>query len=233
MIQNILKRTLGADDRPHTDQIGQLCGGHPQAIEIAVKPLAGKAGASLARRVTELEENPKLLLTAEEYGKRGAAGNGSVAASFDLSYTQQSDDARLALRRMALAPIPVLDDAAVAALTGFPRAQAAVLLEELANPVLIRTEDGAGGRYQLHDLIRHYGRSLVERDDPAESEAAVTRLLAYYLDGAAQAWGRRTPTTTSHERSNEWARTVRRRSTSRKPPSSTELLGTSSVRSKS
>jgi hypothetical protein len=33
MIQNILKRTLGADDRPHTDQIGQLCGGHPQAIE--------------------------------------------------------------------------------------------------------------------------------------------------------------------------------------------------------
>lgn len=187
MVQNILKRTLGADDRPHVDQIARLCGGHPQAIEIAVTPLAGKAGAPLARRVTELEENPKLLLAVEEYRKRGAAGNASVAASFDLSYTQQSEDARLALRRMALAPVPVLDAAAAAALTSVPRAQAADLLEELAKPALIRAIDGAGGRYQLHDLIRGYGRSLAERDDPAESKAAVSRLLAYYLGGATQA----------------------------------------------
>jgi tetratricopeptide (TPR) repeat protein len=189
LVQNILKRTPGVNEGPIIDRIAELCGGHPQAIEIAVTPLAGKAGASLASRVAELEENPKLLLAVEEYRKKGTVGNGSVAASFDLSYTQLSDGARLALRRMALAPVPVLDTIALGALVGLPCAQAAVLLDELANQVLIQAADGAGGRYQLHDLIRQYGRSLAERDVPAESEAAVGRLLAYYLDGAAEADG--------------------------------------------
>lgn len=202
LVQNILKRAPGVNEGPHIGRIVDLCGGHPQAIEIAVKPLAGKPGASLARRVAELEENPRLLLAVEEYQKKGAAGNGNVAASFDLSYTQLSDGARLALRRMALAPVPVLDAVAVGVLVGLPCAQAAVLLEELANQVLIQATDGVGSCYQLHDLIRHYGRSLAERDVPAESEAAVSRLLAYYLDGAAQADSllTRQPTPTAIER---------------------------------
>jgi tetratricopeptide (TPR) repeat protein len=187
MVQNILKRPLGEGERRHVDQIARLSGGHPQAVEIAVRELARKDEAALGRRVAELEQNPKLLLGVEEYRKRGPVGNASVAAAFDLSYTQQSSDARLTLRRMATAPVPVLDAAAVAALTGFPRARAAVLLEELAKPALIQAVDAAPGRYQLHDLIRHYGRSLAERDNPAESRAAVGRLMAYYLDGAAQA----------------------------------------------
>jgi tetratricopeptide (TPR) repeat protein len=59
-------------------------------------------------------------------------------------------------------------------------------LRELAEESLM-VEDEAGERYAMHDLIRRYAQSLAERDDPAESETAVGRLLAYYCDAAAQA----------------------------------------------
>src|SRR5262249_58178660 len=45
----------------------------------------------------------------------------------------------------------------------------------------------APGRYRLHDLLREHARALAAADDPAECDAAVTRLLDYYLHTALTA----------------------------------------------
>ena len=60
------------------------------------------------------------------------------------------------------------------------------ILNDLVSESLI-AEAAVGERYQMHDLIRHYARSLAERDDPLKNKAAINRLLAYYCDAAAQA----------------------------------------------
>jgi tetratricopeptide (TPR) repeat protein len=43
------------------------------------------------------------------------------------------------------------------------------------------------GRYELHDLLREYARTLAAADSPAESDEAVDRLLDYYLHTALAA----------------------------------------------
>src|SRR5919197_153649 len=48
-------------------------------------------------------------------------------------------------------------------------------------------ESAAPGRYRFHDLVRLYARSCAERDEqpPAERDAALSRLLDFYLATAA------------------------------------------------
>jgi len=53
------------------------------------------------------------------------------------------------------------------------------LLGELYDHHLLT--EPARGRYLLHDLLREHARALVTADDPAERDAAVGRLLDYYL----------------------------------------------------
>ncbi|MFC5147838.1 tetratricopeptide repeat protein, partial [Streptomyces aureoversilis] len=51
-------------------------------------------------------------------------------------------------------------------------------------------ESAAPGRYRYHDLVRLYARACAERDEqpPAEREAALSRLLDFYLATAARAY---------------------------------------------
>jgi tetratricopeptide (TPR) repeat protein len=53
------------------------------------------------------------------------------------------------------------------------------LLDELYDHHLLT--EPARGRYLLHDLLREHARALVTADDPADTDAAVGRLLDYYL----------------------------------------------------
>ena len=53
------------------------------------------------------------------------------------------------------------------------------MLDELYDHHLLTKQ--ASGRYLLHDLLREHARALVTADDPAERDAAVGRLLDYYL----------------------------------------------------
>ncbi|RLU94564.1 hypothetical protein CTZ27_17735 [Streptomyces griseocarneus] len=62
------------------------------------------------------------------------------------------------------------------------------MLESLVDTSLL--ESAAPGRYRFHDLVRLYARACAERDEqpPAEREAAMSRLLDFYLATAARAY---------------------------------------------
>ena len=179
LIKNITSRPLKERDQQAIEGIAKLCGYHPLAITLAVGPLARKSFISFADRLAQLSGTTNRLLKIDEYASKESGG---VARSFDLSYTQLPDGRRLVLRRLGLAPVPVINIEAATALVNLPIDVVAADLDRLEAEALI--EEGADG-YRLHDLIRHYARSLAANDDAAENEAAVNRLLAYYLGAAA------------------------------------------------
>src|SRR5262249_49865029 len=85
---------------------------------------------------------------------------------------------------LGLHPGTDIDAYAAAALDGTSLAAARRGLEALYDQHLIT--EPARGRYRLHDLIREHARTLAAAD-PAESDAAATRLLDYYLHTARAA----------------------------------------------
>ena len=121
------------------------------------------------------------------------AENLSVAATFDLSYQNLTAAQQRLFRRLGLIPGPSLDGYAAAALDGSSLDVARRLLNELYDQHLLT--EPVPGRYRLHDLLREYARALAA-GDTAESDAAVGRLLDYYLHTALAA-GRHIPTYTA------------------------------------
>jgi tetratricopeptide (TPR) repeat protein len=178
LIKKITGRTLKKGDQQAIEGIAELCGCHPLAIKIAVIELARKSYISFADRLAQLSKTANRLLAIDEYTEE----SGGVARSFDLSYAQLPDGCRLALRRLGLAPVPIVNVEAATALVSLPLDVVAANLDRLEAEALIA--EGADG-YRLHDLIRRYARSLATHDGAAENEAAVNRLLAYYRGAAA------------------------------------------------
>jgi tetratricopeptide (TPR) repeat protein len=178
-----LRALLPDSADPAIERIVELCDYLPLAIELAVTRLARKPGILFADRLAQLEAAPNLLLEIDEDAGRRRDG---VVRSFELSYGQLPDMSKRVLRLLALAPIPTISISAAAVLTDFPVDLVRATLRELDGEALV-SEVEHGGSYRMHDLIRRYGQNLASRDDPAENEAAVSRLLAYYWDAAAQA----------------------------------------------
>ena len=186
MIGNILDRPLGDGGQEAAKALARLCDGNPLAIKLAVSALAGKNDASLEGRLAELESSANRLLVIDEYANTKGRG---VAWSFGLSYQQLTGDARLALRRLALAPFPIVSVKAATALVGQSRDVVLMSLRELAAEALLDEVSRDRAVYEMHDLTREYARILVGHDDGQENEAAVSRLLAYYWTAAEFADG--------------------------------------------
>jgi tetratricopeptide (TPR) repeat protein len=155
-----------------------LCGYLPLAIGMIASQLrhhpawtAGQLAAELAAAKDRLE-----LMHAEDV---------SVAAAFDLSYHELTAGPQRLFRRLGLVPGPSIDGYAAAALAGTGLGQARRHLSELYDQHLIG--EPAPGRYQLHDLLREHARALAATDDPADTGAAVDRLLDYYAHTALAA----------------------------------------------
>jgi tetratricopeptide (TPR) repeat protein/transcriptional regulator with XRE-family HTH domain len=161
---------LGSEAGPG-GQLTRLCGYLPLAIGMIASQLrhhpawtAGELAAELAAAKDRLE-----LMHAEDV---------SVAAAFDLSYHELTAGPQRLFRRLGLMPGPSIDNYAAAALEGTSLGQGRRHLGELYDQHLIG--EPAPGRYQLHDLLREHARILAAADDPAETGAAVERLLDYY-----------------------------------------------------
>jgi tetratricopeptide (TPR) repeat protein/transcriptional regulator with XRE-family HTH domain len=160
-------------------EITRLCGYLPLAIGLVASQLrhhpaqtAESVAASLAAATDRLE-----LMRAE---------NLSVAAAFDLSYTDLTDGQQRLFRRLGLIPGPTFDAYAAAALDGTTPGKARRQLDELYDQHLIT--EPAPGRYQLHDLLREHARIMAAgAAAAADSEAATGRLLDYYLHTALAA----------------------------------------------
>src|SRR5580658_7368497 len=166
---------------PEVAEIIRLCGYLPLAIGMLARQLhhhpvwtAADLAADLAATRDRLQ-----LLHAEDL---------SVAAAFDLSYTDLTAAQQRLFRRLGLHPGSDIDAYAAAALDGTDLTAARRGLEALYDHYLIA--EPTRGRYRLHDLIREHARALAATDDPSEQEAATSRVLDYYLRTAAIAEAR-------------------------------------------
>jgi tetratricopeptide (TPR) repeat protein len=151
----------GPHDAESATRIRELCGGLPLALRIA--------GSALGPR------SPRRL--AADLGAYGPVE--PVERVLWLRYTDQSDQARRLLRRLALAGRASLGAAAAASLLATDQTEATRHLDALTRAGLI--DHVRGSRYRLHDLVRAFAQArLLDEEEPAERTAAQERLIVNY-----------------------------------------------------
>ncbi|MER6994375.1 tetratricopeptide repeat protein [Streptomyces sp. NPDC000410] len=164
----------GPYDSQSTDAVRELCGGLPLALRIAGSSLGARTAQGLA----------------EELGAYGPVE--PVERALWLRYTDQPEQARRLLRRLALAGRASLGAAAAAALLETDEAEGQRLLSQLAQAGLLdhvrggpaAPQGGGGGaRYRLHDVVRDFAHArLLDEEEPQERTAAQERLIIAYAE---------------------------------------------------
>ncbi|MDQ0941124.1 tetratricopeptide repeat protein [Streptomyces sp. V1I1] len=153
----------GPYDAQSADEVRELCGGLPLALRIA--------GSSLGPRTAHQ--------LAADLGAYGPVG--PVERALWLRYTDQPEQARRLLRRLALAGRASLGAAAAAALLATDEQESQRLLTGLADAGLI--DHVRASRYRLHDVVRSFARArLLDEEEAAERTAAQERLIQNYAD---------------------------------------------------
>ncbi|MFH8519878.1 AfsR/SARP family transcriptional regulator [Streptomyces gelaticus] len=177
----LLREMLGpdrADAEPDSARsIVETCGGLPLAVWVAGARLAARPHWPLAHVARALADEERKL---DEL----AVGHIAVRASLELTYQGMAAPTQHALRMLALLPGPDFAAWALAALLDVDLSEAEAVLDDLVEVHLVQTGSvGATGIcYQLHDLVRLFGRERVERDvQHRDRTAALDRLLGASL----------------------------------------------------
>ncbi|MFE5405245.1 BTAD domain-containing putative transcriptional regulator [Streptomyces sp. NPDC056580] len=171
---------VAAEREAALDVVG-ACGFLPLAIRIAASRLAARRTWTVSVLAAKLADERRRLDELQ-------AGDLAVKATFELGYGQLEPAQARAFRLLGLADGPDMSLAAAAAVLDLPVEDTEDLLESLVDTSLL--ESAAPGRYRFHDLVRLYARSCAERDEqpPSEREAAMSRLLDFYLASAARVY---------------------------------------------
>lgn len=162
---------LRADDQA-VRNIADLCGHLPLAIGMLGRQLHLHPARQCDRLAADLLATRNRL--AYMY-----AENLSVAAAFDMSYEQLSEQQQRLFRRLGIDPGPDIDAYAAAALDGIDLATARRSIDALYEQYLLSEPEH--GRYRMHDLIREHASTLATTDPPEDREQAIARLTDYYL----------------------------------------------------
>ncbi|MFJ9347928.1 BTAD domain-containing putative transcriptional regulator [Streptomyces sp. NPDC101237] len=167
-----------AAEREAALDVVAACGFLPLAIRIAASRLAARRTWTVSVLAAKLADERRRLDELQ-------AGDLAVKATFELGYGQLEPAQARAFRLLGLADGPDISLAAAAAVLDLAAEDTEDLLEALVDTSLL--ESAAPGRYRFHDLVRLYARSCAERDErpPSEREAAMSRLLDFYLATAA------------------------------------------------
>ncbi|WP_406496920.1 tetratricopeptide repeat protein [Streptomyces sp. NBC_00846] len=166
--EELLREAAGAaQEEPYdarsTDSIVELCGGLPLALRTAGSSLGTRTRGALAADLAA-------------YGPVAP-----VERALWLRYTDQSEQARRLLRRLALAGRASLGAAAAAALLSADEQEAERLLTALAGAGLL--DHVRGSRYRLHDLVRGFALDrLRDEEAAADRTAAQERLIKNYAE---------------------------------------------------
>ncbi|MFD5000617.1 AfsR/SARP family transcriptional regulator [Streptomyces buecherae] len=186
----LFTRIVGEDrtsgERDAAMDVVAACGFLPLAIRIAASRLA-------ARRTWTVSVLARKLADQRHRLDELQAGDLAVKATFELGYDQLEPPQARAFRLLGLADGPDISLAAAAAILDLDVYAAESLLESLVDTSLL--ESAAPGRYRFHDLVRLYARTCAERDElpPSERDAALSRLLDFYLATAAQVFAHARP----------------------------------------
>nr|WP_225987174.1 BTAD domain-containing putative transcriptional regulator [Streptomyces spectabilis] len=170
-----------ASEREAALDVVAACGFLPLAIRIAASRLAARRTWTVSTLAAKLADERRRLDELQ-------AGDLAVEATFELGYGQLEPAQARAFRLLGLADGPDISLTAAAAMLDLPPEDAEDLLESLVDTSLL--ESAAPGRYRYHDLVRLYARACAERDElpPSEREAALSRLLDFYLASAARVY---------------------------------------------
>ncbi|WP_326611781.1 tetratricopeptide repeat protein [Streptomyces scopuliridis] len=176
---------VGAERKAALDVVA-ACGFLPLAIRIAASRLAARRTWTVSVLAAKLADERRRLDELQ-------AGDLAVKATFELGYGALDAAQARAFRLLGLADGPDLSLAAAAAVLDLPLHDTEDLLESLVDTSLL--ESAAPGRYRYHDLVRLYARACAERDEqpPSEREAALSRLLDFYLATAASVYALERP----------------------------------------
>ncbi|MEV5312545.1 MULTISPECIES: BTAD domain-containing putative transcriptional regulator [unclassified Streptomyces] len=167
-----------ASEREAALDVVAACGFLPLAIRIAASRLAARRTWTVTVLAAKLADERRRLDELQ-------AGDLAVKATFELGYGQLEPAQARAFRLLGLADGPDISLPAAAAVLDLPAEDTEDLLESLVDTSLL--ESAAPGRYRFHDLVRLYARACAERDEhpPSERDAAMSRLLDFYLATAA------------------------------------------------
>ncbi|MFD7920678.1 BTAD domain-containing putative transcriptional regulator [Streptomyces sp. NPDC059740] len=178
----LFTRIVGADragvEREAALDVVAACGFLPLAIRIAASRLAARRNWTVSLLAGKLADERRRL---DEL----RVGDLAVKATFELGYSQLEPVQARAFRLLGLAEGPDVSLAAAAALLDLDQDTAEELVESLVDVSLL--EVSSPGRYRFHDLVRLFARACAERDEqPSEQEAALRRLLDFYLATAVR-----------------------------------------------
>jgi tetratricopeptide (TPR) repeat protein/transcriptional regulator with XRE-family HTH domain len=181
----LLARIVGeervATEPEATAAVAEACGFLPLALRIAAANLLDQPQHGIAGYVSRLRAGDRLAELAVAGDPQAAVG-----VAFDASYATLDPQARRLFRLLGLVPGTTVTAPAVATLTTMQLAQVDQVLERLAGGHLLGQH--APGRFGFHDLLRLYARGRTEAEDSEpERQAALGRLLAWYLHTAAAA----------------------------------------------
>jgi DNA-binding SARP family transcriptional activator/predicted negative regulator of RcsB-dependent stress response len=171
---------VGSERKAALDVVA-ACGFLPLAIRIAASRLAARRTWTVSILAAKLADERRRLDELQ-------AGDLAVKATFELGYRVLEPAQARAFRLLGLADGPDISLDAAAAVLDLPVEDTEDLLESLVDTSLL--ESAAPGRYRYHDLVRLYARACAERDEPqaSEREAALSRLLDFYLATAARGY---------------------------------------------
>ncbi len=178
MFDEVLGPAAGGDPSAVAESV-RLCGGLPLAIRIVTARLRHHS-------VWTTEHLNQRLRTEHRRLAELRSGSRSVEAAFALSYHRLTPKQRRMFRLLGLYPGAEIDLRSAAALADLPTHRAARLLEGLVDAHVLH--QSSADRYRFHDLVRDHARTLVASREPeSEREAALCRLLDYFLHTADQA----------------------------------------------
>jgi len=163
---------------PSVREISRLCGHLPLAIGMLARQLCH-------HQAWTIQELAADLAAARDRLELMQAENLSAAAAFDLSYRDLTLDQQHMFCLLGLHPGTDIDRYAAAALGGSSIDAARRNLAGLYDHYLIA--EPSRGRYRMHDLISAHAQALAAAESAAPRDAAVDRLLEYYLQTARAA----------------------------------------------
>ena len=153
-------------------EITRLCGYLPLAVGMLASQLHHHPAwtpGGLASDLTAARDRLEFM----------RAENLSVAAAFDRSYQDLTPGQQRLFRRLSLHPGTDIDAYAAAALDDISLAAARRHLAGLYDYCLLA--EPARGRYRMHDLIAEHARLLADAEEVTNRDAALDRLLGYYV----------------------------------------------------
>lgn len=168
--------TLADDGRNHDPAdvaaLARLCGYLPLALELTAARLRSRPTWTVAHLVGRLSHGPGRLAEIRD-------GQREIGAAFALSYDALPPAHQRVFRLLSLHFGPTFCAQATAALIDLPLPETERILESLLDAHLVR--EPAPDRYDLHDLLATYARSLVDQEPATERDTALDRLAAFYL----------------------------------------------------